>query len=67
MFSRLFGGDFWVIQRMRWVGDRSQGPQLNSLEKQVNVANRKLKAALAPYQPSRAATRYLDPRPFGPG
>jgi len=41
------------------VGDIS-GSQLNTLEQQINVSNQNLKAALAQYQQSRAALRYVS-------
>jgi NodT family efflux transporter outer membrane factor (OMF) lipoprotein len=44
------GGKWWEI---------FQDPQLNSLEEQINVSNQNLKAALAQYQESRAALRYV--------
>ena len=44
------GGNWWEI---------FQDPQLNSLEQQINVSNQNLKAAVAHYQRSRAALRYV--------
>ncbi len=44
------GGNWWEI---------FQDPQLNALEQQINVSNQNLKAALAQYQQSRAALRYV--------
>ena len=44
------GGNWWEI---------FQDPQLNSLEQQINVSNQNLKAAVAQYQQSRAALRYV--------
>ena len=44
------GGNWWEI---------FQDPQLNALEQQVNVSNQNLKAAVAQYQLSRAALRYV--------
>lgn len=44
------GGNWWEI---------FQDPQLNSLEQQVNVSNQNLKQAVANYQQSRAALRYV--------
>jgi NodT family efflux transporter outer membrane factor (OMF) lipoprotein len=44
------GGNWWEI---------FQDPQLNSLEQQVNVSNQNLKQAMANYQQSRAALRYV--------
>ena len=44
------GGTWWEI---------FHDPQLNDLEQQVNVSNQNLKAALAQYQQSRAALRYV--------
>src|SRR5580692_8502972 len=43
------GGNWWEI---------FQDAQLNALEKQINVSNQNLKAAVAQYQQSRAALRY---------
>src|SRR5579862_265912 len=44
------GGNWWEI---------FQDPQLNALEKQVDVSNENLKAAVAQYQEARAALRYV--------
>jgi NodT family efflux transporter outer membrane factor (OMF) lipoprotein len=44
------GGNWWEI---------FQDPQLNSLEQEVNVSNQNLKQAVANYQQSRAALRYV--------
>jgi NodT family efflux transporter outer membrane factor (OMF) lipoprotein len=44
------GGNWWEI---------FHEPQLNALEKQINVSNQNLKAAVAQYQQSRAALRYV--------
>jgi NodT family efflux transporter outer membrane factor (OMF) lipoprotein len=44
------GGNWWEL---------FQDPQLNSLEQQINVSNQNLKAAVAQYQESRAALRYV--------
>lgn len=44
------GGDWWEI---------FQDPQLNALEVEINVSNQNLKAAVAQYQESRAALRYV--------
>jgi len=44
------GGNWWEI---------FQDPQLNALEGQINVSNQNLKAAVAQYQESRAAVRYV--------
>src|ERR1700757_965529 len=44
------GGNWWEI---------FQDPQLNGLEQQINVSNQNLKAAVAQYQQSRAALRYV--------
>ena len=44
------GGNWWEI---------FQDPQLNALEQQINVSNQNLKAAVAQYQESRAALRYV--------
>jgi NodT family efflux transporter outer membrane factor (OMF) lipoprotein len=44
------GGSWWEI---------FQDPQLNALEEQINVSNQNLKAAVAQYQQSRAALRYV--------
>jgi len=43
------GGEWWTI---------FQDPQLNALEKQVNVGNQNLKAAEAQFQQARAVLRY---------
>src|ERR1700756_2686651 len=44
------GGNWWEI---------FQDSQLNALEQQINVSNLNLKAAVAQYQESRAALRYV--------
>jgi NodT family efflux transporter outer membrane factor (OMF) lipoprotein len=44
------GGNWWEI---------FSDPQLNSLEQQINVSNQNLKAAVAQYQQSRSALRYV--------
>jgi NodT family efflux transporter outer membrane factor (OMF) lipoprotein len=44
------GGNWWEI---------FQDSQLNALEEQINVSNQNLKAAVAQYQESRAAVRYV--------
>lgn len=44
------GGNWWEI---------FQDPQLNSLEQQINVSNQNLRIAVAQYQQSRAALRYV--------
>ena len=44
------GGNWWEI---------FQDPQLNALEQQINVSNQNLKMAVAQYQQSRAALRYV--------
>jgi NodT family efflux transporter outer membrane factor (OMF) lipoprotein len=44
------GGNWWEI---------FHDPQLNALEQQINVSNQNLKAAIAQYQQSRAALRYV--------
>jgi NodT family efflux transporter outer membrane factor (OMF) lipoprotein len=44
------GGSWWEI---------FQDPQLNSLEQEVNISNQNLKQAVANYQQSRAALRYV--------
>jgi NodT family efflux transporter outer membrane factor (OMF) lipoprotein len=44
------GGDWWKI---------FQDPRLDELEQQINVSNQNLKAAVAQYQQSRAALRYV--------
>jgi NodT family efflux transporter outer membrane factor (OMF) lipoprotein len=43
------GGNWWTI---------FQDPQLNELERQVNISNQNLKAAEAQYREARAALRY---------
>jgi NodT family efflux transporter outer membrane factor (OMF) lipoprotein len=43
------GGNWWEI---------FQDPQLNALEKQIDVSNQNLKAAVAQFQQARAALRY---------
>lgn len=43
------GGNWWEL---------FQDPQLNDLEKQIDVSNQNLKAAVAQYQEARAALRY---------
>jgi NodT family efflux transporter outer membrane factor (OMF) lipoprotein len=43
------GGNWWEI---------FQDPQLNALERQIDVSNQNLKAAVAQYQEARAALRY---------
>jgi NodT family efflux transporter outer membrane factor (OMF) lipoprotein len=48
--DQKLGGNWWEI---------FQDPQLNALEQQINVSNQNLKAALAQYQQSRAALRYV--------
>ena len=48
--ERQLGGNWWAI---------FQDPQLNTLEQQINVSNQNLKAAVAQYQESRAALRYV--------
>jgi NodT family efflux transporter outer membrane factor (OMF) lipoprotein len=45
-----FGGNWWEIFQDR---------QLNALEQQLNVSNQNLKTAVAQYQQSRAALRYV--------
>jgi NodT family efflux transporter outer membrane factor (OMF) lipoprotein len=47
--DQSLGGNWWEI---------FQDPQLNALERQVNVSNQNLKAAVAQYQQARAAVRY---------
>ncbi len=47
--DQSLGGTWWTI---------FQDPQLNALEKQVNVSNQNLKAAAAQYQQARAVLRY---------
>ena len=48
--DQKLGGNWWEI---------FQDPQLNPLEQQINVSNQNLKAAVAQYQQSRAALRYV--------
>ena len=48
--DQRLGGNWWEI---------FQDPQLNTLEQQINVSNQNLKAAVAQYQQSRAALRYV--------
>jgi NodT family efflux transporter outer membrane factor (OMF) lipoprotein len=48
--EQQLGGNWWEI---------FQDPQLNSLEQQINVSNQNLKQAVASYQQSRAALRYV--------
>jgi NodT family efflux transporter outer membrane factor (OMF) lipoprotein len=48
--DQKLGGNWWEI---------FQDPQLNVLEQQINVSNQNLKAAVAQYQQSRAALRYV--------
>jgi NodT family efflux transporter outer membrane factor (OMF) lipoprotein len=48
--DRNLGGNWWEI---------FQDSQLNALEQQINVSNQNLKAAIAQYQESRAASRYV--------
>jgi NodT family efflux transporter outer membrane factor (OMF) lipoprotein len=48
--EQQLGGNWWEI---------FQDPQLNTLELQINVSNQNLKAAVAQYQESRAALRYV--------
>ena len=48
--EKNLGGNWWEI---------FQDPQLNSLEQEVNVSNQNLKQAVANYQQSRAALRYV--------
>jgi NodT family efflux transporter outer membrane factor (OMF) lipoprotein len=48
--DQKLGGNWWEI---------FQDPQLNTLEQQINVSNQNLKAAVAQYQQSRAALRYV--------
>ncbi len=43
------GGDWWTI---------FQDPQLNNLERQINIGNQNLKAAEAQFQQARAVLRY---------
>ena len=48
--EQKLGGSWWEI---------FQDPQLNRLEQQINVSNQNLKVAVAQYQESRAALRYV--------
>jgi NodT family efflux transporter outer membrane factor (OMF) lipoprotein len=48
--EQQLGGNWWEI---------FQDPQLSMLEQQINVSNQNLKAAVAQYQESRAALRYV--------
>src|SRR5258708_22720043 len=48
--DQKLGGKWWEIY---------QDPQLNTLEQQINVSNQNLKAAVAQYQESRAALRFV--------
>ena len=48
--EQQLGGDWWEI---------FQDPQLDTLEQQINVSNQNLKAAVAQFQESRAALRYV--------
>ena len=48
--EQQLGGNWWEI---------FQDPQLNALEEEINVSNQNLKAAVAQYQQSRAALRYV--------
>lgn len=48
--EQKLGGNWWEV---------FQDPQLNALEQQINVSNQNLKAAVAQYQQSRAALRYV--------
>lgn len=48
--DQQLGGNWWEI---------FQDPQLNALEQQIEVSNQNLKAAVAQYQGSRAALRYV--------
>jgi NodT family efflux transporter outer membrane factor (OMF) lipoprotein len=48
--DQKLGGNWWEI---------FQDPQLNALEQQISVSNQNLKAAVAQYQQSRAALRYV--------
>jgi len=48
--DQSLGGNWWEI---------FEDPQLNALEEQINVSNQNLKAAVAQYQESRAALRYV--------
>src|SRR5579862_4703686 len=48
--EQQLGGNWWEI---------FQDPQLNTLEQQIDVSNQNLKSAVAQYQESRAALRYV--------
>jgi NodT family efflux transporter outer membrane factor (OMF) lipoprotein len=48
--DQKLGGNWWEI---------FQDSQLNALEQQINVSNQNLKTAVAQYQESRAALRYV--------
>jgi len=48
--EQQLGGNWWEI---------FQDPELNTLEEQINVSNQNLKGAVAQYQESRAALRYV--------
>ena len=48
--DQKLGGNWWEV---------FQDSQLNTLEQQINVSNQNLKAAVAQYQESRAALRYV--------
>jgi NodT family efflux transporter outer membrane factor (OMF) lipoprotein len=48
--DQKLGGNWWEIFR---------DPELNALEQQISVSNQNLKAAVAQYQQSRAALRYV--------
>lgn len=48
--EQQLGGNWWEI---------FQDPQLNALEQQIDVSNQNLQAAVAQYQGSRAALRYV--------
>lgn len=48
--EQQLGGNWWEI---------FQDPQLDAFEKEINVSNQNLKAAVAQYQESRAALRYV--------
>jgi NodT family efflux transporter outer membrane factor (OMF) lipoprotein len=48
--EQQLGGKWWEI---------FHDPQLSALEEQINVSNQNLKAAVAQYQESRAALRYV--------
>ncbi|HTZ95999.1 MAG TPA: efflux transporter outer membrane subunit [Terriglobales bacterium] len=48
--DKNLGGNWWEI---------FDDPRLNALEQQINVSNQNLKAAVAQYQQSRAALRYV--------